>query len=495
MTEYGTLLRRLVDFTGSKLYAVADEVGYDVSYISKWCNKDLLPAPKTAHTVNVALGRFFGDAIRRDGAGAAFDAAFPGAGAPEALEQRITALLTEAYDASVHHRTAAAPAPASEADLFVRHHEILDRLRAIPTPGKGDTVVCTIDLLTLLKSRDFPALEHLFHGRGVHIHAALDLTPFQQGGQEEMALLYGFLSRNRESFITLYDGAGLEREGLLAASGRCGMLMSMDGRGELDALVLSRGTAGAQLRETAMARLSERAVLLSPARPEDMRRGGYRTDFYSRDQFQFFSPYGFEFLLPASVCEPILQAGGTAAGPGWDLRRLFITWEEVFQKSHIDFYLLKSSLLRYLDSGELLFADIPYHMSYAQRLEHLENIKDRVLANHDIRFFVLDDDALPPGPPPGFGVYLSPKKLFLKNPDAYLTGEGPMFYTVQSDALIQAAQRYLKHLQSLSACRCFDHRDVPELERRYGGMIYRLLTMQPGDTPESQPAARCPDTT
>ena len=64
MTEYGTLLRRLVDFTGSKLYAVADEVGYDVSYISKWCNKDLLPAPKTAHTVNVALGRFFGDAIR-----------------------------------------------------------------------------------------------------------------------------------------------------------------------------------------------------------------------------------------------------------------------------------------------------------------------------------------------------------------------------------------------------------------------------------------------
>ena len=55
MTEYGAVLRRLLDFTGSKLYAVADEVGYDVSYISKWCNKDLLPAPKTAHVVDVAL--------------------------------------------------------------------------------------------------------------------------------------------------------------------------------------------------------------------------------------------------------------------------------------------------------------------------------------------------------------------------------------------------------------------------------------------------------
>lgn len=492
MTEYGALLRRLVDFTGSKLYAVADEVGYDVSYISKWCNKDLLPAPKTAHTVDVALGRFFGDAIRRDGAEAAFDTAFPGAGAQEGLESRITTLLSEAYDASVHHRTATGSAAASEAELLVRHHEILERLRAIPIPGKGETVICTIDLLTLLKSRDLPALEHLFHGKGVHIHAALDLTSFRQGGQEEMGLLYGFLSRNRENFLTLYDGAGLEREGLLAVGEHCGMLMSMDGRGELDALVMAQGAAGTHLRETAMARLSERPVLLSPAQPEDMRRGGYRTDFYSRDQFQFFSPYGFEFLLPPSVCEPILQAGGPTAGPVWDLRRLFITWEEVFQKSHIDFYLLKSSLLRYLDSGELLFADIPYRMSYAQRLEHLENIKERVLANHDIRFFVLDDDALPPGPQPGFGVYLSPKKLFLKSPGAYLTGEGPMFYTVQSDILIQAAQRYLEHLQSLSACRCFDHRDVPELERRYGGMIYRMLTMHPGGDSEHPASAGDP---
>ena len=338
-------------------------------------------------------------------------------------------------------------------------------------------MVCTIDLLTLLKSRDFPALEHLFQGRGVCIHAALDLTPFQRGAQDEMGMLYRFLSRNRESFITLYDGTGLEREGLLAVGEHTGLLVSMDSRGELDALVTAQGAAGTRLGEIAMARLSERPVLLSPARPEDMRQGGYRTDFYSRDQFQFFSPYGFEFLLPPSLCEPILQSGGPAAGPVWDLRQLFITWEEVFQKSHIDFYLLKSSLLRYLDAGELLFADIPYRMSRAQRLEHLENIKERVLANHDIRFLILDDDALPPGPPPGLAVYLSPKKLFLKNPGAYLTGEGPMFYTVQGDTLIQAARRYLEQLPALGVCQRFDYRDVPELERRYGGMIYRMLTM------------------
>ena len=121
-------------------------------------------------------------------------------------------------------------------------------------------------------------------------------------------------------------------------------------------------------------------------------------------------------------------------------------------------------------------------MSRTQRLEHLENIKELVLANHDIHFLILDDDTLPPGPSPSLAVYLSPKKLFLKNPGAYLSGVGPMFYTVQSDPLIQAARRYLERLQSLDACQRFDYRDVPELERRYGGMIYRMLTMhQSGD--------------
>ena len=493
MTAYGSLLRRLLEFTGTKLYAAAEEVGYDVSYVSKWCSRDLLPAPKTAHGVNTALGRYLAAAIERDGQEADFVAAFPQAPAGLPLERRITALLSEAYEASAHRREA--PCPAGELTLLTQRHEMLGKLRDLPLPGSGPegAVVCTIDLLTLLESRDLTVLDHLFQEGEVHLHAALDLERFQRDPDRSVRLLYRFLSRHRETFVTLYDGAGLEREGLLAIRNGTAMMAGLDRRWELDTLLAAEGTAGARLLETAWPRLRERPVLLAPARPEDMSRNGYRTDFYSRDQFQFFSCFGFEFLLPEAACGWLAHAGaagGPEADHTRDIRRLFITWEEVFQKSHIDFYLLKSSLLRYLDTGELLFADIPYHMSYAQRLEHLENIKELVLANHDIHFLILDDDTLPPGPSPSLAVYLSPKKLFLKNPGAYLSGVGPMFYTVQSDPLIQAARRYLERLQSLDACQRFDYRDVPELERRYGGMIYRMLTMhQSGgaDTQSSSP--------
>ena len=54
MSAYGTLLKTLINFSGSKLSTVAEEVGYDVSYISKWCNKAKLPASCLLYTSDAA---------------------------------------------------------------------------------------------------------------------------------------------------------------------------------------------------------------------------------------------------------------------------------------------------------------------------------------------------------------------------------------------------------------------------------------------------------
>ncbi|MPL99725.1 hypothetical protein SDC9_45946 [bioreactor metagenome] len=227
-----------------------------------------------------------------------------------------------------------------------------------------------------------------------------------------------------------------------------------------------------------MGRLRERPVLLAPARPEDM-DPVYRTDFYSRDPLRFFSPYGFEFLLPDPVCESLVEASWKAGLDGSAekaARRLFNTWDKTFEKRRADFYLLKSSVLRYLETGELLFADILYRMSPAQRLSHLEKIKEYVTHNPGIRFILLDDDGLSPEVFPAFSAYLNPKKLFLKSPLAYRTGRGPLFYTVPSEALIQAAGSCLDSLKEKPGSSVYDHRNVAELESRYG-MLRRTLTL------------------
>lgn len=56
---YGELLKKLIVFTNTKMAVLARETGYDISYISKWCNKGLLPTPRTIAVINKKLAKVF----------------------------------------------------------------------------------------------------------------------------------------------------------------------------------------------------------------------------------------------------------------------------------------------------------------------------------------------------------------------------------------------------------------------------------------------------
>lgn len=478
MTAYGTLIRQLINFTGVKLYTVADVVGYDVSYISKWCNKDLLPAPKTAHYVGKTLGAYFAGIILQEGREDEFLELFTAAQAGKGLEQAIRRLLLDAYESS-----ACSKGQAGGVTLMTQRNEMRSCLRELfaKVMTQGGELVCTVDLLTLLKSRDFATLSGIATEKPVHLHAALDLGHFQRDPEQSMRTLYGFLGRRKSCFITLYDGAGLERESILAGKGDSALLATLTGHGELDALTrVDAGPPSAQLYDIALSRLKERPLLLAPALPEDMNQGGYRTDFYSRDQFKFFSPYGFEFLLPEAVGDRLVEAVGQAGLPpslAGVVRRLFITWDEVFQKRRIDFYLLKSTVLQYLENGELLFADIPYRMSSAERLDHVEHIKAQIKSNHGIRFIIIDDAYFSPEGVPAFSAYMNSQKLFFKKHLRCRNGEGPLFYIAHSDALIRGIGDFFDAMLEGPHCTIYDQGDVEELEARYGGMLQRMLSL------------------
>ena len=63
MNAYGTVLKQLIQLTGSKLSTISDVIGYDVSYISKWCNKSMLPAAKMAPEINRSMASLFAQEI------------------------------------------------------------------------------------------------------------------------------------------------------------------------------------------------------------------------------------------------------------------------------------------------------------------------------------------------------------------------------------------------------------------------------------------------
>ena len=63
MENYGAVLKKLIKFTNVKLSTVADLAGYDVSYISKWCNQSALPSARVSSTINKNLSSVFASEI------------------------------------------------------------------------------------------------------------------------------------------------------------------------------------------------------------------------------------------------------------------------------------------------------------------------------------------------------------------------------------------------------------------------------------------------
>ena len=89
---------------------------------------------------------------------------------------------------------------------------------------------------------------------------------------------------------------------------------------------------------------------------EELFYNGYRTEFYAHNAFQIMVAKGFEFLLPPEINPRLIQA---ARDQGFDesmaqlVAHLGITWEEIFEKGAIDFYLLKTNLIRYITDGTI----------------------------------------------------------------------------------------------------------------------------------------------
>ena len=59
--EFGKNIEKLIQFSGQKNYSLAKELGYDVSYISKWISGAMLPASKNIKNICEKTAKFVVD--------------------------------------------------------------------------------------------------------------------------------------------------------------------------------------------------------------------------------------------------------------------------------------------------------------------------------------------------------------------------------------------------------------------------------------------------
>ena len=487
MNTYGKLLRALIDFSDIKLSAVADEVDYDVSYISKWCNKDKLPAGRMAPGINRTLAGLFSREILNHGDLENFRKAFSVEADEKDLPDVLCRMLTESYQEAGRQADQAANRAEHQTRILVQATEVYDFFnRELPEVVRGAPgpveVLCTLDVCRFLGTAAGGVEDRPAPNGEIRVKMGLNAARLYAGGGKALKDLYCFLRDHRSVSFDFYDDARMDSLNTVVVRGHLAVLCALDQYSRvLTAAVVTDPQEVDRIYLRTQSAFRTADLMLHATEPDEFYRCGYRTDFYVQDHFQIFLTHGFEYLLPEECWEPITRTARERDGDEFMARlvaRLQITWEEIFEKGAIDFFLPKSSLMRYMEEGEIIFADVVYTMSPQERKLHIRKVMDVTAKNPNIRFYVIDDDNTPASQQTmGLSVFNNHKKLFLKNVDRYQTGAGPHFYSVLSDRLIREVGTFFDELKSQPGVMAYDGEGIHRFVERYGSMVERMIDL------------------
>lgn len=488
MSTYGTLLKNLINFSGSKLSIVAEEVGYDVSYISKWCNKAKLPAAKMAPNINRTLAKHFSREILKHEDLFSFSKHFNVEADEENIDSVIYNLLKEAYKESSHevaveqqNETVNQPrvlSLASDVHTFFSQ-ELHEAIASYDEPLE---ILCTLDLCrfitdTVEDTASFASAKH-----DINIKIGLNTNRFFSDPHTYLRQLYLFLSAHNHLSFEIYDDALMTSLNTIIIKDHMAILCALDQYSRIQtAVVVTDLEKVNQIYIRTLPSFKTTNLLIRAVDSDEFYQHGYRTDFYARDNYQIMLARGFEYLLPMECWKPIINAARERDGDEFMAQlvgQLQITWEEVFEKSTLDFYVLKSSLLKYMEDGEIIFADIVYNMTPDERKLHIQRVLEITKSNPNIRFHVIDEELLPNVQHLlTISVFNNRKKLFLKFPARYHKEIGPRFYMVLSDQFINATSDFMDELKSTAYCLSFDAEGLDKFYERYGSMICRMIDL------------------
>lgn len=494
MSEYGKMLKQLIDFSSVKMYLVAETVGYDVSYISKWCNKGYLPSAKASPKINSTLARLLSEDILLHCGLEEFCTRFGVQVSEGELESTIRNMLQDAYEHSVKKDNADRTRKSENDDCYpakslVHNNEIRRFFRqefseclrsGVSTSEKPLEILCALDLCLFL-GKIIPEITFP-DDMEFHVKIAVNEKRLYEDHAFLLSRLYTFLSLNCKVSFELFSDEKLAGANVILIEDRLAAICSLDSDGRVMSIFSVSNPETVHHMYSKLTPLFNRSkVLLRASDPLDFHRKGYRTDFYSGDHFQILIACGFEFLLPRECWESVVETARKKYRNehiALLVRRLQVTWEEIFEHGSIDFFVLKTALLRYIETGEIIFTDVVHRMTPHQRKVHVQNVLDVTKRNPNIVFYLIDDEKFQVKNPLAYmSVYNNRHKAFMKNPNRYHCENGAFFYSIRDKNMIDNMTDYFEVLRNSEYCTRFGYDELQAFYDKYQSMFNRMINL------------------
>ncbi len=484
MENYGSLLKKLIKFTNVKLSTIADAAGYDVSYISKWCNQSKLPAARVAGIINKNLAKIFSNEIIIQGELENFCNEFNVVVSEEQLANYLYTALKDSFKSTqTNNDRQTKKSTEQQSRILYNPADISNFIEDELTSMINDTVepveiLCTMDICDLFQTQH--ASSDISNMRK-NIRVKAGLNPKNMTSKKYLDLYY-LINKYHWVFFDFYDNSNFNQQNIIVIKDIAAIMCSLDNHGKISVMCVSTDpdiVSTIYARTLSLFKIHH--LLIMSATSEELNLNGYRSNFYAFDDYQIFLVRGFEYLLPPNIVEKIVSS---AYEQGYDsstekiLRTLFARWDEISFNGKMDFFFTKSALLKYVDDGEFYFTDIVYRMTIEERKEHINYVLEIAKKNPNVNFYVIDDEDMPyPHHLVLFSIFNNRSKLFLKSTTRFNGEIGPQFYTIMNENMLNEIGNCYEEVKKLDCCMHFPAVTLEDFMSKYGAMVYRMLSL------------------
>lgn len=468
MSSYSQLLKKLLYFSEIKFIILANTLGYDISYISKWCTGTKIPSSKSINTIHKKMSALFAKEISSKQKGRLFLVKF-NLEFPKEIESIQDIDFLNNTILSLLNRTYYSENPISDfsqkegINFIFGKDEIIyfleEKLKNIFLQASSSkiefyfaldfTAINVHPILFLLSNLKREEMD-------IQVNIGINLKLLDENSVKKMSQLLNLLNRYINLDIELYDNSGFENINFLLVKNHLALQYSTDVNGKFVGFTsIQEKTVLDRITYFMLNHFKEKNYLLRLASTKKMRKEGYRTAFYTSDYYNFFLVQGFEFLLPPSVINNIAEYAkkNYSEQDLMNILRVKIIWEEIFENASINFFLLKSTIFRYLEKGQLTYMNIPYQMSIEERKLHFDYALKLLEKNPKIHFYVIDDEFITQNNMTyNIGIFANYKKMFFKNYYNLEKKKEPYFTIVNNKKLISNINNLFETMKESEYC-------------------------------------------
>lgn len=382
---FGKSLRSYLENNSIKESELADELGYDATYISKWINGSKLPSPRNADRLIRQMADFFVKRIQ--GSGEAADG--------DALWHSQFTELKSAYDRDSRYLTFQG---------YNNHHmSFLDNrqglvsltrdalMQALDSDDSCISITTTVDLFHLY-GKEFKRLMQELHDAGVkRVEIKLALDP------DVLIREHSFYAGNILGTIGSLDYIELsivckmpEQPQILLINELLCLQVLWNTSREL-AAVFSMESKIVKYFQTMFEQIYEGAEkLLDPAEPERLRRTNVQIDSYSDHRQWLFFNEPPALLFPGAVMDTFIEHTEDESYASY-LLKLKNAFEKHTCKSQIDLVIFSSMLNRYLSDGKVSIGNVDHQLSEEQTHSHIQYLSRIMTENPDFKVYLIRD--------------------------------------------------------------------------------------------------------